>query len=286
MKIPFTKMHGAGNDYIYVNCMDGLFFDPADLAVKMSPRHFSVGSDGLVLIMKSDVADARMRMFNADGSEGKMCGNAIRCVGKYLSDNGYVTKDDITIETLSGIKTLAMHKAGGVVRSVTVDMGVASFRKEDVPVLTAGAEMIDEKVVIAGEEYHMTAVSMGNPHAVIFTTGVKDLDLAKMGHSFEHFDRFPERVNTEFVEVVSPTHLIMRVWERGSGETFACGTGASATVAAAVRNGISPRNEDVTVTLLGGDLTIKVDNAYRVAMTGPATTVYEGVYEYDEDQGE
>ena len=279
MKIPFTKMHGAGNDYIYVNCLDGLFFDPSDFALKASPRHFSVGADGVVLIMKSDVADAKMRMFNADGSEGKMCGNAIRCVGKYLSDGGFVKKDVITIETLSGIKTLSLKKEGGVVSSVSVDMGVASFEKESIPVLCEGAQMIDEPVSLFDKTWRMTAVSMGNPHAVIFTTGVSLLPLEKIGPSFETLPIFPERVNTEFVEILSDRELLMRVWERGSGETFACGTGASATVAAAVKNGVCKAGEQVRVRLLGGDLLITVSKDYRVTMEGGATKVYEGVYE-------
>jgi len=283
-KIAFTKMHGAGNDYIYVNCLDGLTFDPCALAIEMSPRHFSVGSDGLVLIMKSDVADARMRMFNADGSEGKMCGNAIRCVGKYLSDGGFVTKDVMTIETLSGIKTLRLTKEKGVVTQASVEMGRAIFTTKDVPAVYPSDEMVNAPVEVLGKTYRMTAVSMGNPHAVIFTKGVKELDLAKMGPSFEYLSIFPERVNTEFVEVLSDRELIMRVWERGSGETFACGTGASATVAAAVKNGICKADTDVTVRLIGGDLVIRVDKEYAVTMTGGATKVYEGVYEYDENQ--
>lgn len=279
MKIPFTKMHGAGNDYIYVNCLDGLFFDPSEFAIKASPRHFSVGSDGVVLIMKSDVADAKMRMFNADGSEGKMCGNAIRCVGKYLSDGGFTQKDILTIETLSGIKTLTLYKENEKVERVSVDMGRASFKKQDIPVLTEGEEMIREPREVLGKTYRMTAVSMGNPHSVIFTEGVRSLDLERIGPTFENLPIFPERVNTEFVEVISDKELFMRVWERGSGETFACGTGACAVAAAAVRNGISPPGEDIKIKLIGGDLTIKVSESYAVSMTGGATKVYEGVFE-------
>ncbi len=279
MKIPFTKMHGAGNDYIYVNCLDGLYFDPSEFAIKASPRHFSVGSDGVVLIMKSDVADAKMRMFNADGSEGKMCGNAIRCVGKYLSDGGFTQKDILTIETLSGIKTLTLYKENGKVERVSVDMGRASFKKQDIPVLTEGEEMIREPREVLGKTYRMTAVSMGNPHSVIFTEGVRSLDLERIGPTFENLPIFPERVNTEFVEVISDKELFMRVWERGSGETFACGTGACAVAAAAVRNGISPSGEDIKIKLIGGDLTIKVSESYAVSMTGGATKVYEGVFE-------
>ena len=283
-KIAFTKMHGAGNDYIYIDLFASpLDFDPNDLARKMSPRHFSVGGDGVVLILPSDVADAKMRMFNLDGSEGKMCGNAIRCVAKYLSDHGLTQKDVITVETLSGIKTLRLFKEGGKVKRVSVEMGVANFTPAEIPVLFDGAEMVDEPVTVLDKTYRMTAVSMGNPHAVIFTTGVSSLDLAAMGPTFENLPIFPERVNTEFAEMIDDKTILMRVWERGSGETFACGTGASATVAAAVKTGRVKAGEEVTVRLLGGDLTIKVNADYAVTMTGGATEVYQGVYCYDEN---
>ena len=283
-KIPFTKMQGAGNDYIYVDCFAFPFdFDPADLARKMSPRHFSVGGDGVVLILPSKKADAMMRMFNLDGSEGKMCGNAIRCVAKYLADHGLTKKDIITVETLSGIKTLRLFKEAGKVVRVSVEMGKAVFCPKEIPVLFEGAEMVDEPVTVLSKQYRMTAVSMGNPHAVIFTSGVKELDLAKMGPTFETLPFFPERVNTEFAEQLDDHTLLMRVWERGSGETFACGTGASATVAAAVKTGRVQAGEEITVRLLGGDLTITVDADNSVTMTGPATEVYQGVYDYDEN---
>ena len=283
-KIAFTKMHGAGNDYIYIDLFSSpLDFDPADLARKMSPRHFSVGADGVVLILPSEVADARMRMFNLDGSEGRMCGNAIRCVAKYLSDHGIVDKDLITVETLSGVKTLRLYKEQGVTVRVSVDMGRAVFTPAEIPVLCDDAVMREAPVTVLGRNYALTAVSMGNPHAVIFTEGVDELDLAKIGPSFEHLPLFPERVNTEFVEVIDERTLKMRVWERGSGETYACGTGACATVAAAVLTGRVPAGEEITVRLIGGDLVIKVDEEYRVTMTGGASEVYQGVYAYDED---
>ena len=283
-KIAFTKMHGVGNDYIYIDLFASpLDFDPADLARKMSPRHFSVGGDGVVLILPSEVADAKMRMFNLDGSEGKMCGNAIRCVAKYLSDHGLTDKDVITVETLSGIKTLRLFKENGKVARVSVEMGVASFVPAEIPVLTDRREMVDEPVSVLGKTYRMTAVSMGNPHSVIFTQGVGDLDLAAMGPTFENLSIFPERVNTEFAEIIDDSTIRMRVWERGSGETFACGTGASALVAAAVKTGRVPAGREITVRLLGGDLTIRVDENYAVTMTGGATEVYQGVYDYDED---
>lgn len=280
MKINFTKMHGIGNDYIYVNCLSGELNDPAGVSIAMSPRHFSVGADGLVMICKSDVADAKMRMFNADGSEGKMCGNAIRCVGKYLYDNGIVTKDKITVETLSGIKTLELHIENGNVTSVTVDMGIASFAPADIPISEKN-EHICAPMCVNGKEYMTTAVSMGNPHNVIFTDEIASLPLEKVGADFENHPLFPERVNTEFVRVIDPHTLEMRVWERGSGETWACGTGACAVVAAACKNGISPIGEPVTVHLIGGELSIVCGKDYRMHMSGPAAKSYDGVFEYE-----
>jgi diaminopimelate epimerase len=282
MKINFTKMHGIGNDYIYVNCMDGELPDPAGAAIAMSPRHFSVGADGLVMICRSDVADAKMRMFNADGSEGLMCGNAIRCIGKYLYDNGIVSKTDISVETLSGIKYLTLTVDGGKVSSVRVDMGNASFDPKVIPVKT-DTEAVMYPITVPSGEYRFTAVSMGNPHAVIYIDdNPAELDLEKIGPSFENHPLFPARVNTEFIQVLSPTHLKMRVWERGSGETWACGTGACATVAASVKNGISPSGEPVTVSLVGGELTIVCTEDYRIFMSGPAAKSYDGVYEYED----
>ena len=285
VKIHFTKMHGCGNDYIYVNCLAGELPAPGKLSAAMSPRHFSVGADGLVMICASDTADAKMRMFNLDGSEGKMCGNAIRCVGKYLYDNGIVTKKEITIETLSGLKYLTLDVQEGRVRNVTVDMGKADFRAAKIPVVADGESVISQPVTVAGEKYYVTCVSMGNPHAVIFLPPPDKLPLLpleKIGPIFENHPIFPERVNTEFVRVIDRQTLQMRVWERGSGETYACGTGACATVAAAVKNGICEFGKPVTVRLVGGDLTITVEEDYRVFMAGSATKVYEGVYEYEE----
>ncbi len=282
MEIRFTKMHGIGNDYIYVNCMDGELPDPAAVSIAMSPRHFSVGADGLVMICHSDVADAKMRMFNADGSEGKMCGNAIRCVGKYLYDNDIVQKEELKIETLSGIKTLNLQINSGKVSAVKVDMGHAVTDPGEIPVLHFGTQMVNEPVTVNGKEYRMTAVSMGNPHAVIFTEDVDGLDLERMGPHFEHHAIFPDRVNTEFVRVIDDHTLQMRVWERGSGETFACGTGACATVVAAVLNGICPPDEEITVKLIGGDLKIICTNDRRVYMSGAAKKIYDGVYQYED----
>lgn len=274
-------MHGCANDYIYVNCLDGMDFDPNKLSEAMSPRHFSVGGDGLVCICPSDVADAKMRMFNLDGSEGKMCGNAIRCVGKYLYDNGICTKNEIKIETLSGIKKLALHTEKGKVKTVTVAMGQASFDPAVIP-LAQSTEAIKQPIEVAGQTWEITCASMGNPHAVIICDDVEDLELDKIGPQFENNELFPERVNTEFIKVLNSKHLQMRVWERGSGETFACGTGACASVACCVKNGICPANENISVDLIGGRLTIICDKDFNITMTGPAEKVYEGVYDYED----
>lgn len=280
MKINFTKMHGIGNDYIYINCMSGIGFDPSKLAIAMSPRHHSVGADGVVLICASDRADAMMRMFNADGSEGKMCGNAIRCVGKYLYDNKITDKREITVDTLSGVKKLTLHvcEKCDKVTSVTVDMGYAVFDPAKIPVLFDG-EMINEELCASGMTVRATAVSMGNPHSVIYCDDPKSLELEKIGPSFENHPIFPERVNTEFVRIIGRDEVEMRVWERGSGETWACGTGACAVVASSVKNGLCDANTPVTVHLVGGDLKITCTEDYRITMEGGATKVYDGVYE-------
>ncbi len=281
MKINFTKMHGIGNDYIYIDCFKETVEDPSALSVKMSPRHFSVGADGLVLICPSDVADAKMRMFNADGSEGKMCGNAIRCVGKYLYDSGMVGKTDIKIETLSGIKELSLFLGDdGKVTGARVYMGKAATAPKEVPVLL-GAKMKLYPVQVQGKSYRLTAVSMGNPHAVCFDCDPDEVDLEKIGPDFENHPLFPERVNTEFAKVLDRHTIKMRVWERGSGETYACGTGACATVVAAVMCGYCPYDEDVTVKLRGGDLVIRYCSDGGVYMSGDAEKVYDGVYEYE-----
>ena len=277
-KIHFTKMHGISNDYIYINCFDGIPADPAELAVKMSPRHSSVGSDGVVLICPSDIADAKMRIFNADGSEAKMCGNAVRCVGKYLYERGIARRETVTVDTLSGIKTLSLRVKDGAVVSVSADMGKAVTVPEKIPVIFSGEKMINEPVEVCGAEYGITAVSMGNPHAVVYCDDPYALELEKIGPHFENLPIFPDRVNTEFIRVVSPTELEMRVWERGSGETYACGTGACASVVASVLNGFCKTGEPVRVNLRGGSLTITVDEELRVTMEGPAEFVYDGEY--------
>ena len=278
-EIKFTKMHGIGNDYIYIDCFKENIPDPEYLAKVMSPRRTSVGSDGVILICPSEVADAKMRMFNLDGSEGKMCGNGIRCVGKYIYDTGIAHKETLTVETLSGIKTLKVTEENGKAVSLTVDMGEPILVPKDIPVLFDGERMINEPLEIDGKEYRITAVSMGNPHAVVFCDNVKDLDLEKIGPKFEFNPIFPEQVNTEFIRVIDNKTLEMRVWERGSGETFACGTGACAAAVAAVLNGYCEKGTEITVHLKCGDLTITYADNSHIYMRGAAEKVYDGVYE-------
>ena len=272
----FSKMHGIGNDYIYVNCFEETVSEPEKVSVILSDRHKGIGSDGLVLIMPSDKADFRMRIFNADGSEAMMCGNATRCIGKYVYDMGLTDKTDVSLETNSGIKYLKLYTKDGKVDSVTVDMGKAILVPRDIPVNSDLERFISQPVEVCGKTWDITCVSMGNPHAVIFTDGVADLDLEKIGPYFENHSLFPNRVNTEFAEVIDGHTLNMRVWERGSGETFACGTGTCATVVAAVLNGICKHDEEVLVHLRGGDLRITYKTDGTVLMTGPAEYVFEG----------
>ena len=276
MKLAFTKMQGCGNDYIYFNCFEQEINSPESLSVFLSDRNIGIGGDGVVLICPSDVADAKMRMFNLDGSEGKMCGNAIRCVAKYLYDNDMVKKDELTIETLSGNKKLKLYFQNDKVSSATVDMGLAILEPAKIPVKLDGQSVIARPVNIGGKEYNITCVSMGNPHCVVFMDYLDNLDIEKIGPMFENDPLFPERVNTEFITVVNRTTLKMRVWERGSGETWACGTGACAAAVAAVLNGYCPKDEEITVKLKGGNLTIRyTDNT--VYMTGNAVKVFEGI---------
>ena len=272
----FSKMHGIGNDYIYVNCFEETVNEPEKVSVVLSDRHKGVGSDGLVLIMPSDKADFRMRIFNADGSEAMMCGNATRCIGKYVYDMGLTDKTDITLETNSGIKYLTLYLKDNKVDSVTVDMGKAILVPKDITVNSDLDLFVSQPVEVCGKTWDITCVSMGNPHAVIFTEGVAELDLEKIGSHFENHSLFPNRVNTEFAEVIDDHTLNMRVWERGSGETFACGTGTCATVVAAVLNGICKHDEEVLVHLRGGDLRITYKLDGTVLMTGPAEYVFEG----------
>lgn len=279
-QVKFTKMHGIGNDYVYINCFDQNIDNPSELAIKMSPRRFSVGADGVILICPSDVADAKMRMFNLDGSEGKMCGNGIRCVGKFIYDNGIAKKDTVTVETLSGIKTLKITERDGKAETITVDMGKAEFTPEKIPAIADCDTIIDTAITVNGDEYNITAISMGNPHAVTFCDEIDSLNLEKIGPYFEHHEMFPEGVNTEFIRVIDENSLQMRVWERGSGETFACGTGACAAAVAAVVNGYCKRESEITVHLVGGDLFITYTADGTVYMRGGATTVFDGIYEY------
>lgn len=276
-EMKFTKMHGLGNDYVYVNCFEETVENPAEVSIKVSDRHFGIGSDGLVLIKPSEVADFRMDMFNADGSQAEMCGNAIRCVGKYVYDHGMTEKESISVETLAGIKYLDFKIEDGKVTWVTVDMGEPELRPEFIPVIAEGDSVINEPIHAAGKDWEMTCVSMGNPHCVIFIDEpVKDFPLHEIGPQFECHERFPKRINTEFIEVLDRKTVNMRVWERGSGETWACGTGTCACVMASILNGYT--DNKVLVHLLGGDLVIEYDEeSNHIFMTGPATTVFEGV---------
>ena len=279
--LTFSKMHGIGNDYIYINCFQETVTDPEKLSIFLSDVRFGVGSDGLVLILPSEVADFRMRIFNADGSEAMMCGNATRCIGKYVYDMGMTDKTEISLETNSGIKYLTLYPgADNKIESVKVDMGKAILVPKDIPVNSDLDRLIAQPVTVDGKEYAMTCVSMGNPHAIVFLPDVDSLDLEKIGPSFEHHPLFPDRVNTEFVRVIDDHTLQMRVWERGSGETFACGTGTCATVVAAVLNGYCKKEEEILVHLRGGDLRIIYHEDETVTMIGPATYVFEGKMEY------
>lgn len=269
----FTKMHGIGNDYIYVNCFEEKVAEPEKVSRFVSDRRFGVGSDGLVLVCPSEVADCKMDMYNADGSQALMCGNGIRCVGKYAYDHGLVPADrrSLTVETLSGIKTLTFTVEKGKAVSLTVDMGEGTLTSE-----------LPEDIHAAGQDWKFVGINTGNPHAVIFVEDVDGLDLERIGPFFEYHDRFmPYRVNTEFIQVVDRKHLKMRVWERGSGETLACGTGATASVMAAILTG---RGEDETeVQLKGGTLSIRLDReTNHLFMTGPAVEVYHGTVELPE----
>lgn len=264
--VKFTKMHGAGNDYIYINCLHQAPTDPSAMSKALSHRHYSIGSNGLVLILPSTVADFQMRMFNSDGSEGAMCGNAIRCVGKYVYDKGLTDETDLTIETASGNKSIKLNINNGKVQTVSVDMGVPVVENDTL------------SVTANGNHYTGRKVDMGNPHFVIFSHDVQHLPVCIDGPVIEEMqEHFPDRVNVEFAEVLSPTHIRMRVWERGSGETLACGTGACAVAVAAVYEGRARQDSDITVSLPGGDIVVRYgDNMW---MTGAAVTVFEGEIE-------
>lgn len=275
----FTKMHGCGNDYVYVDCTKGMIGNPGEISRKVSHRHFGIGSDGLILICSSDVADFRMAMYNADGSEGAMCGNGIRCVAKYVYDKGLTDKKNLSIETKSGIKKLELTVEDGKVSLVKVNMGAPILKSKDIPVAVDTDKCIDADINVDGKVYKITCVSMGNPHAVTFIDeDVNKFPLDKIGPKFENHPMFPDRVNTEFVQVLNRHEVNMRVWERGSGETLACGTGTCATVVACVLNGLT--EDEITVHLLGGDILVKYDRDNdTVWMTGPAAIAFEGTIE-------
>lgn len=276
-EITFTKMHGIGNDYIYINCLGEVPARLPELSREMSDRHCGVGGDGIILILPSDKADFRMRIFNADGSEARMCGNGSRCVGKFLYDKGLTASTSIRLETLAGIRDLDLHLSGGEVDTVTVDMGAPEIDPARIPVVSSSLSMVEAPVPTSRGEIRITAVSMGNPHGVAFFNDLADVDFDCLGPELERHPMWPDRANIEFAEIVGPDEIRMRVWERGSGETMACGTGACAVAVVAAMTGRTGRR--VRVHLRGGDLDIEWDGPTgRVKMTGPATTVFEGRY--------
>ena len=270
----FTKMEGLGNDYVYVNCLEEQLADPSKTAIEVSDRHFGIGSDGLILIKPSDRADFFMEMYNADGSQGKMCGNGIRCVGKFVYDYRLTDKTEITVDTLAGIKYLSLNVENGAVKSVRVNMGKPEFTPALIPVKADGDGVIDKEFIFGGNAYRITCVSMGNPHCITYMDDIKNLEIEKIGPVFENNSIFPDRVNTEFVEVIDRDTLSMRVWERGSGETLACGTGACAAAVSTIVNGMC--NDTVTVKLRGGDLKITYKSDGTVIKKGPAEFICDG----------
>ena len=273
----FTKMHGCGNDYVYVNLFEEKIDDPAELSIKVSDRHFGIGSDGLITIGPSDVADFRMRIYNADGSEAEMCGNGIRCVAKYVYAHKMTDKTEISVESGAGIKYLTLFVEQGKVEQVRVDMGEPILEPAQIPVLAEGDKVVDEPIEVCGKTWNMTCVSMGYPHAVVFVDYVADFEIEIYGPHFEKHERFPKRTTTEFVEIISREEINMRVWERGSDETWACGTGTCASVMACILN--NRTDNKVLVHLRGGDLTIEYnEKTNHNFMTGPATEVFSGEY--------
>lgn len=273
----FTKMHGIGNDYVYVNCFEETVKDPGTVARIVSDRHFGIGSDGLILIKPTPLADCEMDMYNADGSQGAMCGNGIRCVAKYAYDHGIVNKTEISVATRSGIKHLKITAENGKAKTIRVNMGSPILTAKQIPVVTEKENVINEPIMVNEKEYRITAVSMGNPHAIVFMNGIDQMEIEKIGPAFENHIAFPDRINTEFVEVIDRHTVKMRVWERGSGETLACGTGACAVAVASTLNGLVEEDQPITVQLLGGELSILWDRKDNlVYMTGPATEVFKG----------
>ena len=277
----FTKMQGIGNDYVYVNCFKETVKNPSEMAKKVSDRHFGIGGDGLILIKPSDIADCEMEMYNADGSRGAMCGNGIRCVAKYVYDYGVVKKTELRVATGSGVKTLELEVKNGKVQKVTVDMGEPVLDTAKIPVLSDKKQLLNEPIEVAEKEYHMTTVSMGNPHAIVYLEELKNLEIEEIGPKFEYHPCFPDRVNTEFCRVLNDHTVEMRVWERGSGETLACGTGACAVAVASILNGYTKNH--VTIRLLGGELEILWDRTTNhIFMTGPAVTVFDGEINFED----
>lgn len=272
----FTKMQGAGNDYIYVNCFEETVENPSETAIRVSDRHFGIGADGLVRICPSEKADFFMDIYNADGSRAKMCGNATRCVAKYVYDNKMTDKTEIALETLSGIKRIKITVKDGKAVAARVNMGAPILNGREIPTKFDGETVVSQNLTIDDKAYAVTCVSMGNPHCVLYTDDVRALDLPRIGPKFENHEMFPDRINTEFVHIVSETELDMRVWERGSGETLACGTGACAATVAAILNGDCKRDTEIKVNLLGGTLYINWTADGDVYMTGPAETVCTG----------
>lgn len=271
----FTKMEGLGNDYVYINCFQEKVENPGELAIRYSNRHFGIGSDGVILIKPSEIADFCMDMYNADGSRSEMCGNGIRCVGKYVYDYGLTDKTEISVETLAGIKYLKLILNDGKVDLVTVDMGEPELQADKIPVALRLDEVIDQPIQVGNTVYQMTCVSMGNPHAVVFVDAVDKFPLETVGPLFEHHVMFPNRVNAEFIEVLNRKEVNMRVWERGTGETLACGTGACASTVACILN--HKTEDEITLHLLGGDLKVAWDREKnKIYMTGPARVVFDG----------
>ncbi len=274
----FTKMQGIGNDYIYINCFEEVVENPSELSIKLSERHFGIGSDGIILIAPSDIADCHMDIYNADGSQAMMCGNGIRCVGKYVYERGIAKKDVLKIDTMSGVKTLFLDIQDGKVMSLKVDMGKPNLAAADIPVILNKEEVINEPIVVEGKEYRITCVSMGNPHCVLFVDDVNEVHIEEIGPKFECNEIFPKRANIEFVQVMNQNEIKMRVWERGSGETWACGTGACAVAVACAINKKTGRT--TTIHLKGGDLKIDWDDKTNsVFMQGPAKIVFDGTIE-------
>ncbi len=281
MKIDFFKMNGTGNDYIYIDALKNILLpqDISVLAIKLCNRHFGIGADGIVLIIPSDIADCKMSMFNSDGSEGNMCGNAVRCIAKYIYENGYTQDKHITIETLSGIKNLYVNESEGNTTQYEVDMGKPIFDPKLIPAISTKEIIQNEKILINNILYYITCLSMGNPHCVVFVDDLENLEINKIGPLFENNNRFPNRVNTEFVKVLSNNDLSMRVWERGSGETLSCGTGACAAAVASILNNYCEYDKDITVHLIGGRLNVKYEKEGNVFLKGPAEFIYSGQIE-------